>query len=328
MSKPRILSGIQPTGKLHIGNYLGALKNFVELQNSGKYDCYFCIVDYHSITEDYEPRQKPRIILDLALDYLAAGLNPKKSTIFLQSQVPQHLELAWIFNTITPIAELTRMTQFKDKAARQVKNINAGLFTYPVLQAADILIYKPQAVPIGHDQLQHLELTNDIGRRFNHKFGHTFETVKPLLTKQPRVMSLLEPSKKMSKSEPAGCIFLTDGPDEILQKIKRAVTDTSPAKEKTPGVANLFSLLAEFGTAENVKNFETAYAEGSIRYSELKESLASLVAEYFMEFRKTREKLAAKPKDLIKLLENGSAKAAKVAAGTLSEVKTKIGLAL
>lgn len=313
---------------MHIGNYLGALKNFVELQNSGNYECYFCIVDYHSITEDYEPKEKPRLVLDLALDFLAAGLDPKKSVIFIQSHVPQHLELAWIFGTLTPVSELARMTQFKDKAGRQEKNINAGLFTYPVLQAADILIYKPQAVPVGHDQLQHLELANTIARKFNHRFGQTFAEIKPLLTPSPRVMSLLAPEKKMSKSEPAGCLFLTDEPQEILQKIKRAVTDTSPAKQKTPGVANLFSLLSEFGTSQDLSRFESAYETGGIRYSELKELLASRIADHFKKFRETRKKLEKNPEKIIKLLQTGGGKAKKLAAKTLAEVKTKIGLAV
>ena len=327
MSKPRILSGIQPSGKLHIGNYLGALKNFVQLQEVGHFECYFFIADYHSLTEDYDPKEKARQTLDLALDFFALGLDPKKSTIFLQSQIPEHTELAWIFNTLASTGELERMTQYKDKAARQQKNINAGLFTYPVLQAADILLYRPQLVPVGNDQLQHLELTNTIARRFNHRFGQTFTTVKPLMTNTPRVMSLSNPNKKMSKSESTGCLFINDEPKEIEKKIKRAVTDTSPVgKEKSPGVANLFVLLQNFGTSKDVEKFEAAYSAGNIKYAELKAVLSQRIADYFSDFRKRRKKLAQNPEGIKKRIFAGSKKAKKIASATLADVKGKIGL--
>jgi tryptophanyl-tRNA synthetase len=326
MTKPRILSGVQPSGKLHIGNYLGALKNFVALQNSGKYECLFFVADLHSITENYNPEKKQQEILDLALDFLAAGLDPKKSTLFVQSLIPEHLELAWIFDVITPVAELERMTQYKDKSAKQTKNINAGLLTYPVLQAADILIYKPQFVPVGHDQLQHLELSNEIARRFNNRFGTVFEPIKPLLTQTPRVMSLLDPAKKMSKSDGNG-IYLADEPEEILEKIKKAVTDTAPdGKTKSPGVANLFGLLEQFGKEEDVKRFNIAHKTGTIRYSELKETLAQRIAEHFAAFREKRKHLSESPEKVIALLKSGGTKARKIASQTLTEVKEKIGL--
>src|SRR3990167_506738 len=178
--------------------YLGAVANWIKLQD--QYETYFAVVDMHSLTADYKPAEKREQIMATVIELLASGIDPKKSTIFIQSQVPQHAELAWYFATLTPVSFLERMTQYKDKAARQKENINAGLFTYPVLQAADILLYKPFGVPAGEDQLQHLELANDIARKFNARFGSTFEQIKPLLTKTPRVMSLLEPSKKMSKS--------------------------------------------------------------------------------------------------------------------------------
>lgn len=329
MTKPRVLSGIQPSGKLHIGNYLGALKNFVGLQNSRKYECFFMLADYHSITEDYDAKQKPQQILDLALDYLAIGLDPKKSVIFLQSLVPEHTELSWIFSTITPASELARMTQYKDKASRQEKNINAGLFTYPVLQAVDILIYKPRFVPVGDDQLQHLEFNNEIVRRFNNRFGKTFEKIQPLLTKAPRVMSMVAPNKKMSKSEPEGCVYITDTPQEIVAKIRKAVTDTGPeGTEKSQGVANLFLLLENFGTSTDIKKFNDTHAAGTIRYAELKEVLAQRVADHFANFRKKRAKLSKNITGIKKILISGSKQAQKVASATLAEVKQKIGLAL
>ncbi|MEK7086816.1 MAG: tryptophan--tRNA ligase, partial [Patescibacteria group bacterium] len=226
MQKPILISGIQPTGKLHLGNYLGVLKNFVELQNSGKYECYFFIADLHSLTENFDPAEKPKQILDLATDYLAAGLDPKKSIIFIQSQIPTHSELTWILNAITPMGELNRMTQFKEKSEIAPKNVNVGLFDYPVLMAADVLLYDTQFVPVGDDQLQHLELTRTLARKFNGKFGKTFIEPKALLTETPRLMSLDEPKKKMSKSRPTGCLFIDDSPSTIRAKIKTAVTDS------------------------------------------------------------------------------------------------------
>ncbi len=218
-----IFSAIQPSGELHIGNYLGALKNFVELQD--KYNCFFFIADYHSITENYDPKEKPKQIFDLALDFLAAGLDPEKCTLAVQSQIPEHTELAWIFNTVTPISELQRMTQFKDKSQNQEKNINMGLFDYPVLQAADILMYKTDAVPVGQDQLQHIELTRKIARFFNNKFGKTFPEPKDMITETPKIMSLTDPTKKMSKSHGAkSYLGINDEPEVIKKKLRKAVS--------------------------------------------------------------------------------------------------------
>lgn len=223
--KDRIVSGIQPTGELHIGNYLGSLKNFVELQD--KFECYFFVADLHSLTEDFEPgKAKAEQIRNLLKTFIAAGLNPDKCTIFIQSHVPAHSELAWIFNTILPMGELERMTQYKDKATRQSGNINVGLFDYPTLMAADILLYKPAYVPVGHDQVQHLELTNTLARKFNHKFGKTFDEVKPYMQKPLRIMSLSDPERKMSKSEPGSFINMFDEPEEIKKKLAKAVTAT------------------------------------------------------------------------------------------------------
>lgn len=325
IQKETIFSGIQPSGKLHIGNYLGALANFVSLQNSGQYDCYFCAVDYHSISEDYEPGEKRQMTLDLIADFLAAGLNPQKSTIVLQSQIPEHTELAWIFNCITPVAELERMTQYKDKAQKQAKNINMGLFDYPVLMAADILIYRATAVPVGIDQKQHLELTNIIARKFNNRFGQYFEEVKPLWTKFPKVMDLKRPEKKMSKSDPEGCLFLDDEPENIFKKLKGAVTATEGGST-SPGVENLLLLLEHFGSAEQNKTFRQQHGEGTLKFSELKETLAGDIAHHFAEFREKKKELLSKPDHLAEILGDGAAKARKTAQATLREVKQKIGL--
>ncbi|OGY42655.1 MAG: tryptophan--tRNA ligase [Candidatus Buchananbacteria bacterium RBG_13_39_9] len=325
-TKQIVLSGIQPSGELHIGNYLGSLKNFVELQN--KYQCYFFLATYHSITEDYNPKTKKQDVFNLTLDFLAAGLDPKKCIIFNQVDVPECTELAWIFNTITPIAELERMTQFKDKATKQIKNINAGLLDYPVLQAADILLYHAHLIPVGQDQIQHVEITRDIARHFNNKFGQYFFEPKPLLTKVPKVMSLLEPEKKMSKSAgPNHYIAINDEPDVIHEKLKRAVTGTGNENTIPLGAQNLLTLLQEFGTAKQVAYFQEQIKNKKIRYSELKEALTKAIADYFADFRTKRKALAKKPQVIEGVLRDGANKAQKVAQKTLNEVKNLIGVA-
>jgi tryptophanyl-tRNA synthetase len=320
-----VLSGIQPSGELHIGNYLAAIKNWVELQD--KYPCYFFIADYHSLTEIYNPKEKLGQIYDLAVDLLALGLDPKKSTIFIQSHIPECTELAWIFNTITPISYLERMTQFKDKAEKQKENINVGLFDYPVLQAADILLYKANLVPVGQDQVQHVELTRDIARFFNRRFGETFVEPKPILTPTPKIMSLVEPEKKMSKSTgPDHYIGINDSPEVIREKLKKAVTGMGTEDKPSAGAQNLLKLLKEFGAENEYKKFRKTQDNKTIKYSELKKTLAEVISIYFEPFREERKKLAKKPNYIKKVLEGGTKKASKVAKETLLEVKKKIGV--
>jgi tryptophanyl-tRNA synthetase len=324
-----LLSGIQPTGKLHLGNYLGALKNFVDLQNSGKYHGFFMIADLHALTEDYDPRQKPEHILDIAADFLAAGLDPKRSVLFVQSQVPAHTELTWIFSTVTPMGELGRMTQFKDKSARQEANVNAGLFIYPILMACDILLYSPKFVPVGDDQSQHMELTRAIARRFNSRFGKTFPEPKILLTRTPRVMSLKDPSKKMSKSQPDGCIFLDDSPQVIHDKLRRAVTDSGSAifydRENKPAISNLIEIYAAVSGKE-VAEVQAEFVSAS--YSAFKLRLADLIADYFAEFREKKKLLLARPAALKKIFSAGSAQANKGAEKKMQEVRKRIGITI
>ena len=320
-----VISGIQPSGKLHLGNYLGAIENWIKLQD--EYACYFFVADMHSVTENYEPKEKKQQILDLVTDLVALGLDTQKNTIFLQSQIPEHVELAWYFNTVTPVAFLERMTQFKDKAARQKQNINAGLFNYPVLQAADILIYKPFGVPVGEDQLQHVELTNDIAKKFNNRFGETFTPVKPLLTKTPRGMSILEPSKKMSKSlGDSHVVNLNDEPEIIEKKLARAVTDTGKTKAMSAGTKNLFALLEIFGEPQQYKFYLEQHQAGTIRYSDLKANLAKVIAHYFADYRRKRKELEKRPERIMEILASGREKARSIASLTLSEVKQKMGL--
>ena len=336
----RIISGIQPSGKLHIGNYLGAIKNWVRLQSDPKNDCFFFIADYHSITEDCDPKQKSKEIFDLTTDLLALGLNPKKSVIFQQSQIPFHTELAWIFNTLVKIPELERMTQFKDKVKEQKHNINVGLFDYPVLMAADILIYKAEAVPVGEDQVQHLELTREIARRFNDKFGKIFPEPKLILTETPKIMSLTDPTKKMSKSGGnKSYIALTDSPEIIKEKIKSAVSDAggSPfsASERirtTKGGDNLLSIFSAFAETKEEKseytNYKRYHEDGTLKYAEFKPALAELIANYFADYREKRVELSKNPDYIKKVLSDGAQKASAVAEKTLREVKQKIGLTI
>ncbi len=352
MKKDILVSGIQPSGRLHIGNYLGALKNFVDLQNTGRYQCYFSIVDLHSLTEDFDPKQKYNQILDIAADFLAAGLDPKKSVIFLQSKVPAHTELGWILNTITPMGELNRMTQFKEKGkiiiTKSEEKIiedgvetvmgqthtvdttqltNVGLFDYPVLMAADILLYGAKYVPVGNDQLQHLEFTRTLARKFNAKFGETFIEPKALLTETPRVMSLLDPMKKMSKSQPETCLFLDDSPEMIRNKVKRAVTDSGSEVKydvaTKPGVSNLLSMYSAL-TAEPIKKIEADFAGKN--YGHFKAMFAEIVVSHFAEFRKKKRSLTSRPRKLISVLTAGSKKAGAIAKKKMFEVKKKIGL--
>lgn len=324
--KPILVSGIQPTGKLHLGNYLGALRQFVELQNSGEYECFFFIADYHSLTESFDPKEKRGQILDLAASYLAAGLDPKLSTIFLQSDVPASTELAWIFNTIAPLGELERMTQFKDKSERQ-ESINVGLLTYPLLMAADILLYDAHVVPVGDDQRQHLELTRTIARKFNSKFGETFREPKELLTQTPRLMSLDDPTKKMSKSLPNGCVFIDDDPETISAKFKRAVTDSGNDityhPEEKAGIANLIRIMADL-TGKTYTEIATE-CKGK-QYSEFKQAVADVVINYFAQFRKQKTALVKKTATLEKALAAGAKKAHKISLTKIATVKKQIGI--
>ena len=337
---------MQPTGRLHIGNYLGALKNFVDLQNSGEYQCYFFIADLHALTENPEAKDLHENIINLTADYLAAGLDAKKSIIFQQSQIRLLQELKWILSTLVPVSELLRMTAFKEKVLQPlaaadretitkerfdeiVNDSNFGLAEYPVLMAADILLYDGQLVPVGHDQLQHLELARTLARKFNSRFGKTFIEPQGVTTKTPRVMSLKDPAKKMSKSQPEGCLFLDDSPKEIAEKIARAVTDSGSEiaydPEHKPGLSNLLEIYAALTHMEP----QTVAKEFSgERYSDLKKRLAEVVVDYFAEFRAKKQELLAHPKKLVAVLEDGSEKAAKVANKKMEEVRKKIGISL
>jgi tryptophanyl-tRNA synthetase len=328
MRKPVVLSGMQPTGRLHIGNYLGALKNFVELQNSKKYQCYFFLADLHSLTQSsLGPAELHQNIYELTADYLAAGLDPKKSLIYQQSRISAHSELGWVLGTVTSIGDLRRMTQFKDKSGDEKESSNSGLLTYPVLQAGDIALYGANFVPVGEDQVQHLELTREIVRRFNARFGEALVEPKPLLTPTPRVMSLKNPLKKMSKSDPASCIFLDDSPEEVRDKMKRAATDSgSEVKldwDNKPGISNLLTIYSSL-VGESVEAIENQYAGKN--YSAFKSDLAEVIVEHFADFRKKKAALMKSRAKLETILKAGSKKASKQAEKKMLEVKKRTGL--
>ncbi|PJA02296.1 tryptophan--tRNA ligase [bacterium (Candidatus Gribaldobacteria) CG_4_10_14_0_2_um_filter_36_18] len=322
----RIFSGIQPSGEIHIGNYLGALKQWIQLQE--KNECVFCIVDLHSITVPYDIIGLKKRILEKAIAYLAAGLDPKKVIIFVQSQVPEHTELSWLLSTITPIGDLLRMTQYKEKSKKHPKNINAGLLNYPILMAADILLYQTEAVPIGKDQSQHVELTREIARRFNQKFGQTFKIPKVLLPKKgAKIMSLTEPKKKMSKTDsPQSCIFLFEEPEMIRKKIMTAQTDSGKqVKYKLslkPGISNLLTIYSAFSDVPIAKIEKEFKNKG---YQVFKEKLAQLLIEKLEPFRRKKKELENQQALLEKILEAGRKRAQIIAFQTMEKVRKNMG---
>jgi len=323
----RIFSGVRPTGELHIGNYLGAIKQWLELQE--KNECVFCIVDLHGITTPYNPKELQKNILDVAIIYLAAGLNPEKCIFFVQSQVKEHTELAWLLGTITPLGELQRMTQFKEKAKKHKEYINASLLNYPVLMAADILLYQTDLVPVGKDQEQHVELARTIARKFNQIFGQTLREPKVLLPKiGAKIMSLQNPKKKMSKTDdPRGCIGLFDEPEEIQKKIMSAVTDTGKAikydQKKKPGISNLLTIYSLF-SEKTIKEIEKKIKGKG--YADFKKSLAELLINSLEPFRRKRKELLSREVYVRDILNKGNRRAQIIASSTIAEVRKKMGL--
>jgi len=322
----RIFSGMRPSGQLHLGNYLGALKNWVKLQN--EYESIFCIVDYHAITTPFEPKEMRKNILELAKNYLTAGIDPKKSILFVQSQVPEVTELTWILNSITPLGELNRMTQFKDKSKQHSESVNVGLLDYPVLMAADILLYKAEAVPVGEDQVQHVELARTIARKFNNTYGQTFLEPKTILTEAKRIMSLKDPSKKMSKTGDEG-IALTDSPEIIWKKLSTAMTDPARKKRTDPGEpkkCNIYSLHGLFSNEKIRKEIADKCHSAEIGCLDCKKILAENIAKELEPFRQKYEELSKKETQVWQILADGATRAKKIASETLAEVKKKIGL--
>lgn len=323
----RVFSGIRPSGEIHIGNYLGAIKNWVALQH--KADCVFCIVDLHAITTPYNPKKLQENILELAIAYLAAGLRPEKCIFFVQSYVKEHTELAWLLSTITPIGDLQRMTQFKEKSQKHAAAVNAGLLNYPVLMAADILLYQTDVVPVGQDQKQHVELTREIARKFNRKFGKTFKLPRVQLQKiGAKIMSLQEPDKKMSKTDsPRSWVGIFDSPRQIKEKIMAAVTDSGKKiiyeTSHKPGISNLLTIYSLF-SGKPIKKIENGFRHKG--YFEFKQALANLLGHSLSAFREKRKELLKRKSYVQKILIDGARKAEAIASATLQEVKRKMGL--
>lgn len=327
--KDLVFSGVQPTSDIHLGNYIGALKQWAAIQNDHR--CLFCIVDLHAITVPQEPKELRKNILDAAAAYLAAGIDPKRSAIFVQSEVPEHAELGWILSTLTKMGELERMTQFKDKSTKGgAERAGAGLFTYPALMAADILLYDTSAVPVGEDQMQHLELARVIAKRFNERYGATFQIPAALIQKHgARIMSLQDPSKKMSKSDPSELskILLSDDADTIRKKIMRAVTDTqggvSYDPDKKPAISNLMTIF-HHATGKTMKDLEAEF-DGK-GYGDFKKALAEALIEHLEPVTKKYHEYRDNPNALNKLLDAGRETAQSWAAEKMKLVRERVGL--
>ena len=325
-AKKRIFSGVQPSGDLTLGNYIGAIKNWATLQND--YECIYCIVDLHSITVRQEPADLRRRTLEVLMQYLASGIDPEKSVVFIQSHVSAHAELSWVLGCNSQIGELSRMTQFKEKSKSHADNINSGLFTYPVLMAADILLYQADLVPVGHDQLQHIELARDVANRFNHYYSDTFTVPEPYIPKVgQRIMSLQSPENKMSKSDPNpnGCIKLLDDTDTIIRKFKRAVTDSGSeikASPDKPGVTNLLSIYS----AVSGKTIEEAQKEfDGFGYGDFKMAVGETVANALAPIQAEFNRLSKDKAYVESVYKKGAETANYLAAKTLRKVYKKVG---
>ncbi len=326
MENKVMYSAVQPSGNLTIGNYVGAISNWVRLQS--EYDCYFAIANMHSITVRQEPAELRKRTLEVAALYLACGIDPEKCTLYVQSQVPQHAELAWVLNTLTYVGEMQRMTQFKDKSQKHADNINMGLMDYPVLMAADILLYQTDLVPVGLDQKQHVEIARDVAIRFNNRYGETFRVPEALLGKTgAKIMSLQEPDKKMSKSDENAnaSIYLADDKDTIIRKFKRAVTDSESevrfAAEKK-GVSNLISIYSIF-TKKSVEEVEREFAGKG--YGDFKLAVGEAVADALAPVQAEQKRLLADKAYLNGVLASGAERAFKTARRTLGKVYRKVG---
>ena len=327
IKKKVMLSGIQPSGDLHLGNYLGAIRNWGA--RAEEYDCYYFMADMHTITVRQNPADLRRRTLTQLAQYIACGLDPEKNTLFVQSHVHQHAELGWVLNCYTMFGELSRMTQFKDKSSKHKENINGGLFTYPALMAADILLYQPDVVPVGEDQKQHCELTRDVAQRFNSVYGDVFKIPEPYIPKTgARVMSLNAPESKMSKSMPEGCVFMMEKPEDIMRKFKRAITDSDTencvryAPQEKPGVANLMSIYSAC-TGKTFEEIENEFIGKG--YGAFKPVVGEAVVETLRPIREETERLLADKGYLESVYRAGAEKASYVAEKTMRKVYKKVG---
>jgi tryptophanyl-tRNA synthetase len=320
-----VFSGIQPSGELHLGNYLGAIRNWVALQD--QYRCVFCVVDYHAITQTYDPKQMRARVFDMVVDLLALGIDPERSVLFVQSQVPEHTELAWVFTSVTGFGDLERMTQFKDKSQHQPENINVGLFQYPVLQAADILLYKANLVPVGQDQVQHIELARRIARSFNHRWGRVFPECEPLLSSTPKILGL-DGQAKMSKSI-GNTIGLAEPDKAIRKKLGRAATDPARVERTDPGnpdACNVHTLHTFFSSADDLAWVREGCTTAGIGCVDCKGRLADNMIRHLEPYRARRAELLADPGRVEAILQAGAARARALAQATMAEVRETLGL--
>ena len=324
-ARETVFSGIQPSGELHLGNYLGAVRNWVALQD--KYRCFFCVVDYHAITQPFEPAEMPRRVREMATDLLACGIDPAKSTLFVQSAVPEHTELAWAISAVTPHGELGRMTQFKEKSAKDPDNVNAGIFTYPVLMAADIIIYGATRVPVGEDQRQHLELAREIVRKWNARFGQTFVEPEALFSSTPKILGL-DGQAKMSKSL-GNTISLRESDEAAWNKLRTAATDPARVRRTDPGnpdKCNIFTLHRFFSSAERQAEVRVGCTTAGIGCIDCKKWLFEGVKSDLNRIRARREELLAAPQAVDTILAEGAQRARVVAADTMARVRQRLGV--
>jgi tryptophanyl-tRNA synthetase len=323
--RPIVFSGIQPSGEIHVGNYLGAIRNWARMLDD--HFCIFCIVDYHAVTIDYEPGRMQQRILEAATANIAAGLDPERCKLFVQSHVPEHTELAWVFSTVCPMGDLSRMTQFKEKSRQHQQNINAGLFTYPVLQAADILLYKASGVPVGEDQVQHIELCREIARRFNVRFGDVFPEAEALLTRTRRVMGL-DGQTKMGKSL-GNHLGLLEDDETVRRKLKPAFTDPARKTRKDPGnpfICNIYTMHHGFSPPEVVEMVEVECARAGIGCYDCKMKLADSMDAVLAPVREKARQLSSRPDDVRQVLTDSAGFCRSVARDTMQEVREVMGL--
>lgn len=324
-TKKRVFSGIQPSGDMHLGNYLGAIKNWVEAQHDN--DNIFCIVDLHAITVPQDPKQLHRRSRELAMIYIAAGLDPTTTAIFIQSHVKEHAELAWLFNCVTPMGWANRMTQFKEKTAETKEKSSVGLLAYPMLMAADILLYQTGGVPVGEDQRQHIELTRDIAQTFNHHYAPVFKVPEAWIRKEgARIMSLQDPTKKMSKSEPQGCVFLLDPPDTIRQRVMRAVTDSGRDVRFDEERAGLFNLLTIHQLFSGLTREQIEDRFAGKGYGDLKKEVAELVTEGLRPLQTEFERLSKDPAYVEGILKDSADRIRPTAQKTMAAANEAMGL--
>ncbi len=320
-----VFSGIQPSGELHLGNYLGAVRNWVELQDT--FRCFYCIVDYHAITQSYEPAEMSGRVRDMAIDLVACGIDPERSTLFVQSAVPEHAELAWALSAVTPFGDLGRMTQFKDKSEHHPDNINAGLFTYPVLQTADVLLYGATRVPVGEDQRQHLELAREIVRRWNARFGQTFAEPQPLFSSTPKVLGL-DGHAKMSKSL-GNTISLREVDDTVWEKLRTAATDPARVRRSDPGdpaKCNIYTLHKFFSGEERQRDVVAGCTTAGIGCIDCKKWLHEGIKADLRRIRARADELRARPGHIDEILTAGAARARRIAGETMQRVRDRMGL--